>query len=85
MRTPNGDPLNDHTNHLERANCRFVVSTTPDGKPGLRVEIYHDTMPTLAKRSMGFELLRGTSVEDARRLADSMNERILGVVIAAEP
>lgn len=77
--------MNDPKDHLERGNCRFIVSTTPDGKPGLRVELYHDTMPTLAKRSMGFELLRGTSVEDARKLADFMNERILGVVIATEP
>lgn len=71
-------------NHLERGSCRFTVSTTPDGKPGLRVELFHDTLPTLARRSMGFELLRGTSVEDARKLADLMNERILGVVISPE-
>jgi hypothetical protein len=72
-------------NHLERGNCRFIVSTTPDGKPGLRVELFHDSVPTLARRTVGFELLRGTSVEDARKLAELMNERILGVVIAAEP
>lgn len=82
MLTIAGDPLN---NHLERGSCRFIVSTTPDGKPGLRLDLYHDTLPTLAKRVMGFELLRGTSMEEARKLAETMNERILGVVIAPEP
>ena len=70
---------------MERGKCRFVVSTTPDGKPGLRVDLYHNTLPSLSKRIMGFELIRGTSIDEAKTLADTMNERILGVVIAPEP
>ena len=70
--------------NIERGNCRFRVASTPDGKPGIRLELYYDTVASLRGRLVGFELLRGTTLEEAKRLADVMNERIVGIEVGTE-
>ena len=65
----------------ERGGCRFVVTKTDEGKPMIQLELFHDTVSRLKGLKVGFEVLSGTTLDQARTLADVMNERILGVII----
>ena len=68
-------------NAAERGGCRFSAALTGDGKPTIAMELFHDTVPTLATARITFELLSGTTLVQAKTLAEIMNERILGVVV----
>ena len=65
---------------LERGGCRFVV-TTDEGKPQIRLELFHETVPSLRSTKIEFEVLSGTTAEQARTLVGAMNEMILGVIV----
>ena len=65
----------------ERGGCRFVVTKTDDGKPLIKLELFHDTVSHLRSLSVGFEMLSGVSLEQARTLVDAMNERIIEVIV----
>jgi hypothetical protein len=62
----------------ERGGCRFVV-TTDEGKPQIRLELFHDTVSSL--RKLEFEVLSGTTADQVRTLVGAMNEMILGVIV----
>ncbi len=64
----------------ERSNCRFTVQGS-NGKPLLVVQLYQDTIPALKGASFGFDLLGGTRVEAAKKLADMLNEHILDMFV----
>ena len=66
----------------ERGGCRFVVTKTDDGKPMIKLELFHDTVSHLRSLSVGFEMLSGVNLEQARTLVDAMNERIIEVIVA---
>jgi hypothetical protein len=68
----------------ERSNCRFLVQQTPDGKPFLALQLYHDTIPALRAATIGFELLGGTRIEEANKLADMLNERVLEIFVTTD-
>jgi len=70
------------TPQVERSGCRFKAINGADGKPILRVELFHTTVSALAGATVDFELLSGTTLAQARALADSVNERILSVVVS---
>jgi len=72
------------TPKTQHGSCRFKAVAGADGKPVIKLELFHQTVPLLADLSIEFELLSGTTLDQARRLADSINERILAVV-AAKP
>jgi hypothetical protein len=63
----------------ERSGCRFVVADSDDGNPLIRLELFHDTVPSLSSLTVEFEVLSGTTAELARILVGVMNERIVGV------
>jgi hypothetical protein len=65
---------------IERSGSRFVARTG-DGKPVIQLELFHDTVSGLKALSVGFELLTGTTLEQAKALVDTMNERIVGVIV----
>jgi hypothetical protein len=65
----------------ERSGIRFVVADTGDGRPFIRLELFHDTVPSLGSLTVGFEMLSGTTPEQARTLVEAMNERIVGVAV----
>jgi hypothetical protein len=65
--------------NVDRGNCRFVVTSTNDGKPAVRMELFHDSVPALSGTTLNFELLSGATAQDAKKLAESMNEWILGI------
>lgn len=64
----------------ERSGCRFGAQTD-EGKPIIRLDLFHNTVSGMRSVSVGFELLTGTTPEQARALVDSMNERIIGVIV----
>ena len=64
----------------ERSGSRFVVRTD-EAKPVIQLELFHDTVADLKTISVGFELLSGTTADQARSLAELMNERIVGVIV----
>jgi hypothetical protein len=66
----------------ERSGTKFSVGRTDDGKPVIRLGLFHDTVSSLNGLSIGFELLSGTTPEQARTLVDSINERVVGIIVA---
>lgn len=64
----------------ERSGCRFVARTD-QGKPVLRLDLFHDTVSGLKSVSVGFELLSGTTLQQSKALVDAMNDRIVGVIV----
>jgi hypothetical protein len=69
------------TLRTERSGSRFVVAHTDDGRPFIRLELFHDTVPSLRSLTVGFEMLSGTTPGQARTVVDAMNERIVGVAV----
>ena len=65
----------------ERGGCRFVVTKSDEGTPMIRLELFHDTVSSLKGVKVGFEVLSGTTLDQARTLADDINERIVGVIV----
>ncbi len=61
----------------ERGGCRFVVTKTDDGKPMIQLELLHDNVSVLRSLKVEFEVLGGTTTEQARILVGAMNEMIL--------
>jgi hypothetical protein len=66
----------------ERSGSRFVVTNTDDGRPLIRLELFHDIVAGLKPITVGFEVLSGTTLEQTRTLVDTMNERIIGVAVS---
>ena len=67
--------------NVERDSCRFKAIQGPDNKCVIRMEMFHQTMPLLAGATVDFELLNGTTLDQARKVAESMNDRVTGVLI----
>lgn len=65
---------------VERGGCRFIAAQTADGNPTIAIELFH-TVPSLATVSIAFELLGGTTLAQAKAVAEDMNERILGIIV----
>ena len=71
----------DMTLRTERSGCRFAVAKTDEGKPVIKLELFHDTVAHLRSLTVGFEVLGGMTAEQARTMVDSMNEKIVGVIV----
>lgn len=65
----------------ERSSCRFSVQQASDGKPLLVVQLYQDTVPALKGASIGFDLIGGTRLEEAKTLAEALNDRVLDMFV----
>jgi hypothetical protein len=68
----------------ERSNCRFVTRDTKDGKPQIVVERYHQTISVLSNAVLGFELLGGTTLEQAKKVVAVLNENVLDVFVTVK-
>jgi len=66
--------------NVQRGGCRFKATSAADGKPVLRVELFHP-VPSLADITVEFELLSGTTLDQAKKLSDLVNERVLAVMV----
>jgi hypothetical protein len=67
----------------DRANCQFVIQQSSDGKPQIVVERFHQSIPALNNVVLGFELLNGTSQEQAKKIVGLLNENVLTVYVTA--
>jgi hypothetical protein len=65
----------------DRSNCRFTVQQGSEGRVLLVVQLYQDTIPLLKDVSLGFDLLGGMRVEEARKVAEVLNEHVLDIFI----
>jgi len=70
------------TSKEQRSGCRFKAVNGADGKPVIRVELFHDTVASLAGATVDFEMLPGTTIAQARTLVDAANDRILNIVVS---
>ena len=68
--------------NIERDSCRFKAVQGADGKFVVRMEMFHKTVSLLADATVDLELLNGTTQDQARKLAESMNDRVTGVLIS---
>ncbi len=66
----------------ERGSCRFKAVRAADGKPVIQVELFHNTVTLLKDLTIEFELLSGSTIDQARSLTDAANDRILGVIVS---
>jgi hypothetical protein len=67
--------------NIERDSCRFKAIQGADGKFVVRMEMFHKTVSVLADATVDLELLNGTTLDQARKLAEAMNDRVTGVLI----
>jgi hypothetical protein len=53
------------------------------GRPGLIVEVrpHHDTISALRGVQVGFKLLNGITLEQAKKILDVLNENVIGVLV----
>jgi hypothetical protein len=65
----------------ERGTCRFLAEKGEGGKPVIRVELFHGTVSVLKNATLSFNLLGGMSLEQARTIAESLNENVLDVSV----
>lgn len=65
----------------ERTSCRFLINSTKDGKPQIVVKPFHKSVSLLANAVLGFDLLGGTTLEQAKRVAELLNENVLDVFV----
>lgn len=70
--------------NTERANCHFVIKQTSDGKPQIIVERYHRTISVLNNTMLGFDLLVGTTLEQAKTAVALLNENVLNVFLTTK-
>jgi hypothetical protein len=52
----------------EPSNCRFAITETKNGKPLITVERYHQTISVLNDTVLAFDLLGGTTLEQAKKI-----------------
>jgi len=67
----------------QRSSCRFEAKAPRNGALTLRLELFHP-VSALAGMTIEFELLSGTTLEQAKRLAESVNERAIGIVVSTK-
>jgi len=60
-----------------------VIKQTPEGKPQIIVERYHQTVSVLNNTVLGFDLLGGTTLEQAKK-AVALNENVLNVFVTVK-
>jgi len=67
----------------ERSNCHFVLRDSKDGKPQIIIERYHQTI-SLSNAVLGFNLLGGTTQEQAKKIVAVLNENVLDVFVTVK-
>jgi hypothetical protein len=68
------------TTITERSNCRFIVRKDESDKPQIVLELFQP-ISQLKYATLGCELLGETTVEQATKLAASLNEHVLNIFV----
>jgi len=65
---------------IERAGVGFGIGRQV-GPIVIEPRIHHDTISALRGVQIGFELLNGVTLEQARKILELLNENVVGVVV----
>jgi hypothetical protein len=69
------------TTKIERASVCFGISQQ-GGPITVEVRPHHDTISALRGVQVGFELLNGVTLVQAKKLLDVLNENVIGLLVA---
>jgi hypothetical protein len=69
------------TNKIEKSSASFGVARQ-DGGIIIAVRPNHDTISALRGVQVGFELLNGITLEQAKKIVDVLNENVIGLLVA---
>ena len=67
----------------DRTRMSFAVKEFPSGQPWIYFERVGDKLKILGNGFLGFDLPKGTTIEEARRIADYLNSKIEGISYTA--
>jgi hypothetical protein len=68
------------TTKIEKAGVCFGIGRH-GGSIMLEVRPHHDTISALRGVQVGFELLNGIAIEQAKKILDVLNENVIGVSV----
>lgn len=68
------------TTKIEKAGVCFGIGQQA-GSIVLEVRPHHDTISALRGIQVGFELLNGITLEQAKKILDVLNENVIGVSV----
>jgi hypothetical protein len=68
------------TTKIERAGVSFGIGRQ-GGSIVVDVRPHHDTISALRGVQVGFELLNGITIEQAKKTLDVLNENVIGVFV----
>jgi len=68
------------TTKIERASVGFGIGRQ-GGRIIVEVRPHHDTISALRGVQVGFELLNGITLEQAKKVVDVLNENVIGVLV----
>ena len=68
------------TTKIERASVCFGIGRQ-SGPITVEVRPHHDTISALRGVQVGFELLNGINLEQAKKLLDILNENVIGMLV----
>jgi hypothetical protein len=69
------------TTKIERASVCFGIGRQ-SGPIIVEVRPHHDTISALRGVQVGFELLNGITLAQAKKLLDVLNENVIGLLVA---
>jgi hypothetical protein len=69
------------TTKIERASVGFSIGRQ-SGPITVEVRPHHDTVSALRDVQIGFELLNGITLAQAKKLVDALNENVIGLLVA---
>lgn len=61
----------------ERGSCKFAVQQVEGGKQAIVMQTFHDNISALKHAVLGFNLLSGITAEQAKKIAETLNEYVL--------
>jgi hypothetical protein len=67
---------------IERGTCRFVAKKDEGGRPTITLQFFRETVSVLNHAELSFNLLGGLTLEQAKNLAEALNENVLDASLA---
>jgi hypothetical protein len=67
---------------VQKAGVGFGLARQ-SGTIVVEVRLHHDTISSLRGSRVGFELLNGTTPEQAKKFLDLLNEKVVGIVVTS--
>jgi len=67
---------------IERGTCRFVAEKGEGLRPTITLQFLQGSVPMLNHASLSFNLLGGLTLEQAKKMADALNENVLDACVA---